>query len=64
MLRDCSIYVGKTKALISCAVTAQLSAPLFSHIHTTGFLMKQLISVMKSLSLLFVKPKGLFVYIN
>ena len=45
---DCSIYVVKTKALISCAVTAQLivcscSAPLFSHLQKASFLMTRLI---------------------
>ena len=32
--RDCTscIYVVKTKVLVSCAVTAQLISPLFSHI--------------------------------
>ena len=34
--RDCTIYVAKTKALIS------LSAPLFSHWQKSGFLMTQL----------------------
>ena len=36
---DCSIYVGKTKVLNSCAVTAQLIWPLFSHMCKAGFLM-------------------------
>ena len=36
--RDCTIYVAKTKALISCRVAAQLSAPLFSHMQKAGFL--------------------------
>ena len=29
---DCTFYVAKIKALISCAVTAHPSAPLFSHL--------------------------------
>ena len=33
--RNCTIYVAKTKALISCAC----SSPLFSHRQNTGFLM-------------------------
>ena len=37
--RDCTIYVAKTKAMISCVVTA----PLFLHMQKTGFLMIRLI---------------------
>ena len=37
--RDCTICVAKTKALISCAVTAQLVCALFFPMHVVGFLM-------------------------
>ena len=36
---ECTIYVVKTKVLISCAVTA----PLFSNMQKAGFLMTRLI---------------------
>ena len=46
---DCSIYVAKTKVLISCghgagsaAVTAQLICAFFLHILKAGFLIMQL----------------------
>ena len=39
----CSIYAVKTKALISCAITAQLICTFFSHIEKVDFLMTQLI---------------------
>ena len=39
---DYTICVAKTKALISCAVTGCLSAPLLLHMQDTGFLMVQL----------------------
>ena len=41
---DCTIHVAKTKALISCAVTAQLICVffVFSHMQKAGFLMTRL----------------------
>ena len=39
------MYVVKTKALISCMVTLQLSAPLYSHMQVAGFLMMPFIYV-------------------
>ena len=42
---NCTIQEAKTKALISCAVTAQLICrPLLSPMQNSGFLMTQLIS--------------------
>ena len=38
-MRNCTIRVAKTKALICCAVT---SAALFSHMLISGFLMTRL----------------------
>ena len=37
------IRVAKTKALISCAVTAELICALFSHMQVVGFLVRRLI---------------------
>ena len=43
MERDCTIYVAKTKTLISFAVTEKLIyASLFSHMQNVGFLMTRL----------------------
>ena len=39
--RDCTVYVAKTKALISFAVTASL----FLHMRKAGFLTTRLISI-------------------
>ena len=41
--KSCTIRIAKTKVLISYAVTAQLSAPLFSLRQKSGFLMTSLI---------------------
>ena len=41
--RDCTIYVAKTKALISCAVTAQLVCAFVFAYAKSGFLMTWLI---------------------
>ena len=43
----------ETKTLIGCAVTAQLSALLFSHIQKAGFLMMWLISDQNSACILY-----------
>ena len=49
-LRDCSIYVPKTKVLISFAVTSKICGyleadlHLFLHMQKAGFLLMQLIS--------------------
>ena len=37
--RNCTIYVAKTKVLISCTVMKQLSTSLFPHMQEVGFLM-------------------------
>ena len=42
MLNGCAIYVAKTKALTDSAVTAQLTAPFFSHKQKAGFVMTRL----------------------
>ena len=39
---DCTIYVAKPKALISCAVTVQLICAFFSHMQKAGFLITRL----------------------
>ena len=44
--RDHTICVAKTKALISCAVTAQLICSLFIHLQKHGFLTLQLMILM------------------
>ena len=44
---DCTIYVAKTKALIGCAVTAQLICVFFLHMQNVGSLMTRLISGFK-----------------
>ena len=41
----CTVYVAKTKALVSCTVTADMA--FVSHMLKAGFLMTQLISVHK-----------------
>ena len=41
--RDCTIYVAKTKALISCMATAAELHLFFLHMQKVGFLMKPLI---------------------
>ena len=41
---DSSVYVGKTNALVSCAVAAQVMYGFFFwHMHKESFLMTQLI---------------------
>ena len=51
--RDGAIYVAKTKALIRCAVAAQLiCAFVFTHMQNSGFLMTRLVSL-SHLSFLF-----------
>ena len=42
--RDCTIYVAKIKALISCAVTTHLICAFVFAFAMAGFLMTQLIS--------------------
>ena len=39
--RGCTIFVAKTKALISFTVTWRSAAPLFLHMQKTGFLMNK-----------------------
>ena len=52
--RDCTIYVAKIKALISCTVTAQLICVFVFAFAKAGFLMTQLVlafNPMKTLSM-------------
>ena len=50
--RDSSIYVAKTKALIICAVTAQLICGfVFAYMQKDGFLLTRLIRLVLKLSL-------------
>ena len=44
----CTIYVVKTKALISYAVTGQLICASFLHMQKAGFLLMQLIGLIWS----------------
>ena len=44
--RDCTTYVVKTKALISCAVTAQLICAFVFNMHKAGFLMTGLLCLL------------------
>ena len=41
--RDCTICVAKTKALVSCAVTAQLICAIVFAYAKSGFLMRRLL---------------------
>ena len=41
---DCTIYVAKTKVLVSCVIIAQLICAFVLHMQKEGFLMPRLIS--------------------